>query len=115
MARTTIDELLEAARNCLIRLTAAQALCAMGSGAVIIDIGSESQIARDGTITGALVIARNVLEWRLDPASSPRHPQAQLDEQVILLCNQGFQSSVAAATLQKLGSGSPFSRSKLRP
>ena len=104
MARTTIDELLETARNCLIRLTAAQALCAMGSGAVLIDIRSESQIAQDGTITGALVIARNVLEWRLDPASSHRHPQApQLDEQVILLCDQGFQSSLAAATLQKLG------------
>lgn len=76
----------------------------MRSGAVLIDIRSESQITRDGMIAGALVISRNVLEWRLDPASSHRHPQApQLDEQVILLCDQGYQSSLAAATLLKLG------------
>ena len=76
----------------------------MRSGAALIDIRPDSQIARDGTIAGALVIHRNVLEWRLDPASQHRHPNApQLGDQVILLCNEGYQSSLAAATLQQLG------------
>lgn len=104
MTRTTIDELLETARSHLSRVTPAEALDAMRSGAVLVDIRSESQIARDGTIGGALVIARNVLEWRLDPASSHRHPQApQLNDHVIILCDQGYQSSLVAATLQQLG------------
>jgi rhodanese-related sulfurtransferase len=104
VARTTIDELLAAARRRLNRLDPAGALHAMRSGAALIDIRSDSQIARDGTIAGALVIPRNVLEWRLDPASQHRHPHApQLGDHVILLCNEGYQSSLAAATLQQLG------------
>jgi rhodanese-related sulfurtransferase len=104
VVRTTIDELLAAARSSLCRLAPADALATMGTGAALIDIRSDSQIARDGTIPGALVIARNVLEWRLDPASGHRHPQApQLGDRVILLCDEGYQSSLAAATLQKLG------------
>jgi len=71
----------------------------MRSGAALIDIRSDSQIARDGTVTGALVIARNVLEWRLDPVSQHRHPEApRLADHVILLCDEGYQSSLAAAT-----------------
>ena len=76
----------------------------MRSGAALIDIRGDGQIARDGTIPGALLIARNVLEWRLDPASQHRHRQAPgLGDQVILLCDEGYQSSLAAATLQQLG------------
>jgi rhodanese-related sulfurtransferase len=104
VARTTINEHLAAARRRLKRLTPAQAQNAMRSGAALIDIRSDSQIARDGTIAGALVIPRNVLEWRLDPSSQHRHPGApQLGEQIILLCDEGYQSSLAAATLQQLG------------
>jgi rhodanese-related sulfurtransferase len=104
VARTTIDEFLAAARSGLRRLTPADALAMMRIGAALIDIRSDSQIARDGTIAGALVIARNVLEWRLDPGSQHRHPQApQLGDRVILLCDEGYQSSLAAAVLQKLG------------
>lgn len=104
MARTTIDELLAAARNGLCRLHPAQALEAMRRGAALIDIRGDSQIARDGTIPGALVIARNVLEWRLDRDSQNRHPQAPgLDDRVILLCDEGYQSSLAAANLQQMG------------
>jgi rhodanese-related sulfurtransferase len=104
VARTTIDELLAQARRRLKRLKPAEALHAMRSGAVLIDIRADSQIARDGTIAGALVIPRNVLEWRLDPASPHRHPSApHLDDHVILLCDEGYQSSLAAATLQQLG------------
>jgi rhodanese-related sulfurtransferase len=102
--RITIYELLADARRRLQRLAPAAARDAMRSGAVLIDIRSDSQIARDGTVGGALVIARNVLEWRLDPASQHRHPEApRLGDHVILLCDEGYQSSRAAATLQQLG------------
>jgi rhodanese-related sulfurtransferase len=104
VARTTIDDLLADSRRRLTRLTPAQTLHAMRAGAALIDIRADSQIARDGIITGALVIPRNVLEWRLDPASQLRHPCApQLGDHVILLCDDGYQSSLAAATLQQLG------------
>jgi rhodanese-related sulfurtransferase len=104
VARTTIDQLLADARHRLTRLSPAKALQAMGAGAVLIDIRADSQVARDGIVVGALVIPRNVLEWRLDPASEHRHPCApQLDDHVILLCDEGYQSSLAAATLQQLG------------
>ncbi len=76
----------------------------MADGATLIDIRSDSQIARDGTIPGALVIARNVLEWRLDPSSDARLADAPaLDDHVILFCNEGYASSLAATTLQDLG------------
>jgi rhodanese-related sulfurtransferase len=104
VARTTIAELLADARRRLTRLNPAKVRQAMRAGAVLIDIRSDSQIARDGSIAGALVIPRNILEWRLDPASQHRHPHApQLDDHVILLCDEGYQSSLAAATLQQLG------------
>jgi rhodanese-related sulfurtransferase len=104
VGRTTIDELLDSARRGLDRLTPAAAAAAVRSGATLIDIRSDSQIARDGVVPDALVIARNVLEWRLDPASDSRDPRAPgLDELVILMCNEGYQSSLAAATLQELG------------
>jgi rhodanese-related sulfurtransferase len=104
VARITIDELLADARRRLKRLAPADALRAMRGGAALIDIRGDAQIARDGAIAGALVIPRNVLEWRLDPASQQRHPRApQLGDHVILLCDEGYQSSLAAATLQQLG------------
>jgi rhodanese-related sulfurtransferase len=104
MARSTIDELLADARRRLTRLDPAATLDAMRCGATLIDIRGDSQLARDGVIAGALVIPRNVLEWRLDPDSRHRHPHAPgLADQVIVMCNEGYQSSLAAATLQQLG------------
>jgi rhodanese-related sulfurtransferase len=106
MARTTIDQLLEDARRRLDRLDPLAALDAIRAGATLIDIRSDSQIAKDGVVPEALVIQRNVLEWRLDPASEHRHPSApHLNDQVILMCNDGYQSSLAAVTLQQLGFG----------
>ena len=103
--RTTINELLAAARRRLRRLGPQQVCDAMVGGAVLIDIRSEAQRERDGVIPGAHLVARNVLEWRLDPASG--HSDASLgeglDRLVILLCDEGYQSSLAAATLQDLG------------
>lgn len=70
----------------------------------MIDIRTDSQIAEDGTVAGALLISRNILEWRLDPASSHRHPQGpDLADDVIVMCDAGYQSSLAAAILQQLG------------
>ena len=104
MTRTTIDELLAAARTRLERLDPVAAQAAMAEGASLIDIRSDWQIAQDGVVPDALLIARNVLEWRLDPDCAHRHPAAPaIDECVILMCNEGYQSSLAAATLQDLG------------
>jgi rhodanese-related sulfurtransferase len=104
MSRLTIDVLLARARKGLRRLGPGEALAAQRDGAALIDIRAGAQIARDGTIPGALIIERNVLEWRLDPASAHRHPQAPgLDARVILVCNEGYASSLAAAELQELG------------
>ena len=102
--RKTIDALLAQARRRLTRLDPAAALSATRSGATLVDIRADTQIARDGTIPGAIVIPRNTLEWRLDPTSCHRHPNApELDDLVILMCHEGYQSSLAAATLQQVG------------
>ena len=102
--RTTIDQLLEQARSGLDRPDPRRARAAQERGATLIDIRSDAQIAADGLIPGALTIQRNVLEWRLDPDSEHRHPQAPaLDDHVILVCNEGYASSLAAATLRELG------------
>jgi rhodanese-related sulfurtransferase len=76
----------------------------MSAGAILVDIRSDSQRASDGTIPGARVVPRNVLEWRLDPAC--RHRDAELgrrDARIVLLCDEGYQSSLAAATVRSFG------------
>jgi rhodanese-related sulfurtransferase len=98
------DELLERARLRLTRITATQAAAEQKEGALLVDIRSAEQRQRDGRIPGALVIERTVLEWRLDPASDSRLQQAADHEvRVILICAQGYSSSLAAASLQDLG------------
>jgi rhodanese-related sulfurtransferase len=101
----TVDELLAQARATLPdRPSAVQAACAQASGALLIDIRGDDQRREDGLIPGAIVLPRNCLEWRCDPASEWRHPAiTRRDVRIILVCNQGYQSSLAAATLQKLG------------
>jgi rhodanese-related sulfurtransferase/ubiquinone/menaquinone biosynthesis C-methylase UbiE len=100
----TVDELLALARGEIGRLTPPEALAAMRSGAILVDIRPAEQRERDGHIPGARVIPRNVLEWRLDPQSEHRDPEAaRLDRQVIVICDQGYQSSLAAATLGRFG------------
>ena len=103
--RTTINELLDAARRKLRRLEPQHACDTMVGGAVLIDIRSEHQRERDGVIPGAHLVPRNALEWRLDPASGCSDPSLGegLDRLVILVCDEGYQSSLAAATLQDLG------------
>jgi len=104
VTRRSIDQLLGDARLRLARLTPRTAHEAMLAGATLVDVRTHEQLDQDGRISGALTIALNVLEWRLDPDSSSRHPEApSLDDPVIILCNQGYCSSLAAARLQDLG------------
>src|SRR3954453_22715768 len=103
--RTTVHDILDAARRRLQRLTPGQAANAMRSGALLVDIRSEAQRWRDGDIPGAVRHPRNVLEWRADPASGHSDPalSAALDRCLIVVCDEGYQSSLAAAALQDLG------------
>jgi rhodanese-related sulfurtransferase len=105
--RTTVHDLLDAARRRLRRVTPEAAADAMHAGAVLVDIRSEMQRRRNGEIPGALRHPRNVLEWRADPASGHSDPamSADLDARVMLICDEGYQSSLAAATLKDLGFG----------
>jgi rhodanese-related sulfurtransferase len=99
-----IDRLLAEARAELARLTPRQAAEAVRRGALMVDTRPVEQRRRDGEIPGAVVVDRNVLEWRLDPTSPDRIPEVTGREQaVILVCNEGYASSLAAATLQRLG------------
>jgi len=100
----TIDELLASARAQIARLTPAEALAETQNGAILVDIRPVEQRERDGLLPGAHVIARNVLEWRLDPGSEHRDPSiARTDRRVIVICDEGYQSSLAAATLRRFG------------
>ncbi|MET0694605.1 MAG: rhodanese-like domain-containing protein [Propionibacteriaceae bacterium] len=101
--RRTIDQVLEDSRRQLIRLTPDEAYQAWAAGAVLVDIRPAAQRATEGELPGALLVERNVLEWRFDPASDARLPIAGYDLQVIVLCQEGYTSSLAAAALQDLG------------
>jgi rhodanese-related sulfurtransferase len=99
-----ISEVLEQARSRLDRLGPAEAWAAVQDGALLVDIRPQAQRAAEGEVPGALVIERNVLEWRLDPASDARLPEAgSYDLRVIVMCSAGYTSSLAAASLQDLG------------
>jgi rhodanese-related sulfurtransferase len=99
----TIDDMLTLARRRLQRVTAEQAAAEQAAGALLVDTRTSEQRAR-GKIPGARVIDRTVVEWRLDPTSASRIPEATShDLRVILICQEGFSSSLAAASLQDLG------------
>lgn len=98
-----IDALLAQARAGLVRLTPEEALRAQAAGAVLVDTRPEADRRAEGTIPGAVVVERTVLEWRLDPACEARLPLASYDLHVVVVCNEGYSSSLAAATLQQLG------------
>ena len=100
----TIDEILAVARARLHRLTPEEAFAGFSGGAVLVDIRPQAQRAREGGIPGAVIIERNVLEWRFDPASDARLPWVHgYDQEVIVFCSEGYTSSLAAAALQDLG------------
>jgi rhodanese-related sulfurtransferase len=75
----------------------------MAAGAPLIDIRSDAQRRAGGVVPGALVVERNVLEWRCDPTCAARDPRIDPARALIVMCNEGYQSSLAAATLRRLG------------
>jgi rhodanese-related sulfurtransferase len=104
VTRRTVDDLLLGARRLIARRTPAEAYAATRNGAVIVDLRSELDRERSGVVPGSLHVPRTVLEWRLDPASRWRSPHAPgLDTWVIVLCDHGYSSSLAAAALVELG------------
>jgi rhodanese-related sulfurtransferase len=101
---TTIDQHLERARRRLRRVDAQRAAAELAQGALLVDTRTESQRRQHGNIPGAVVIDRTVLEWRLDPTSQSRIPEAKNHQvRVIVICAQGYSSSLAAVSLQDIG------------
>jgi rhodanese-related sulfurtransferase len=102
-----IDQALETARARLRRLAADQLPAALSRGALLVDIRPQAQRTREGEVPESLrplVIERNVLEWRCDPTSDARLPQAVSDDvEWVVLCSEGYTSSLAAVALQDLG------------
>ena len=101
----TVDDLLAEARGVLPhRPGPANALAAQAAGALLVDIRGDDQRRAGGLVPGALVLPRNSLEWRCTPAPQWRHPEINdWARPLILICNEGFQSSLTAATLHRLG------------
>lgn len=99
-----VDELLATARARLDRLEAADVPAALDRGAVLVDIRPAALRASEGDVGRALVIERNYLEWRCDPTSDARIPEATGDDVAwVILCSEGYTSSLAAAALVDLG------------
>jgi rhodanese-related sulfurtransferase len=100
---TTIDQMLAAARARLDRVRAEDLQRLVTEGAMLIDVRPVEERNRDGELDGAVVIDRNVLEWRLAPSSEWKIGEIEPGQRVIVVCTDGYQSSLAAATLQELG------------
>jgi len=99
-----IDRVLDDARTRLSRLAAGEVPAALARGALLVDIRPQAQRDHEGDVPAALVIERNVLEWRCDPTSDARLPQAVGDDvEWVVLCSEGYTSSLAAASLRDLG------------
>lgn len=99
-----IDAVLDAARAKLERIEARDVPDALARGALLVDIRPAAQRAREGDVATALVIERNVLEWRCDPTSDAKLPEAVGDDvEWVVLCSEGYTSSLAAAALRDLG------------
>ncbi len=98
-----IDDLLRAARARLDRVQPEDLAAATAAGALVVDIRPEANRDAEGELPGAVVIERIHLEWRLDPTSDAAIPEAREGRRVVVVCNEGYASSVAAAGLLDLG------------
>jgi rhodanese-related sulfurtransferase len=102
--RRSIDELLAAAAARLDRVQPGDLAAEAAAGALVVDTRPVEQRERDGELPGALVLDRNVLEWRLDPASPDRIPESDdYNRRIVLVCHEGYSSVLAAVTLRDLG------------
>ena len=99
----TIDEYLAEARSRFQRVQPEDLEASLANGALLVDIRPERNRVEEGELPAAIVIDRGVLEWRLAPSSDARIVDVEPERQVILVCNDGYQSSLAAATLIDLG------------
>jgi rhodanese-related sulfurtransferase len=100
----SVDDLLAEARAKLNRVDPHEAYAAAQAGeALIVDIRADSQRAADGVVPGAVFIPRNVIEWRVDASTDYGDERLTSGKRVVVMCNQGYQSSLVAATLQELG------------
>ncbi|MFF2813413.1 rhodanese-like domain-containing protein [Streptomyces sp. NPDC058000] len=101
---SAVDELLARARRGLTRVGPARAAALQETGGLLVDIRYAQLRERDGTIPGALIVERNELEWRLDPTGEHRAPEAtHHDLPIVVICNEGYASSLAAVSLHELG------------
>jgi rhodanese-related sulfurtransferase len=100
---SAIERMLAAARAGLDRVQPEDLAAEQAAGALVVDIRPVQQRERDGELPGAVVIDRNVLEWRLDPGSPHHIPETAPDRRIVLVCNEGYSSSLAARTLRDLG------------
>lgn len=100
---SAVDRLLESARDGLDRVHPEDLATELAAGALVVDIRPVEQRERDGPLPGAVVVDRNVLEWRLDPTSPWCLPDAAADRRIVVVCNEGYGSSLAARTLRDLG------------
>jgi rhodanese-related sulfurtransferase len=100
----SIDEVLADARARIRRLTPAEAAARQAAGALLVDTRPAAQRSREGSVPGALVVERNVLEWRFDPLGDARLPEAtDHDVEIVVICSEGYSSSLAADSLRALG------------
>ena len=100
---SAVDRLLAAARDGLDRVHPEDLATEMAAGALVVDIRPIEQREHDGPLPGAVVVDRNVLEWRLDPTSPWCLPETAADRRIVVVCNEGYGSSLAARTLRDLG------------
>ena len=99
-----VDAVLADSRAGTARLSPAEVVAAQARGALVVDTRTEAQRRRQGDLPGVVVIDRTVLEWRLDPAGDARIPEATgYDLEVVVVCRQGYSSSLAAASLRAVG------------
>ncbi len=101
---SSIARLLEECREGVARVTPDELAAVQAAGALVVDTRPVEQRERDGALPGAVVVDRNVLEWRLDPTSPHRLPDASdPGRSVVVVCDEGYSSSLAAHTLRRLG------------